>query len=784
MKGLYILTSPLLKQLKTCKLGMSLDLQLRLNDYKSTFFSPSYYSCFVLPEDYDKRQICCIKNIILKETESYNNELMGLEYCAISEDTLDNLVKEILKKYNIDYTYHYPVKFLDEIIIEIPKKVSYYNGFSQQYEYYSNVEQYQREFINKINDIFSVTDKCHIETTDRSDNGIISFTQACKYDFSVIIVPSLSLVEQFYLDHKEYAEKYKILCICSNKTINGVTDINYINTFLRDNNKIIIIMTYLSFNVFFKCTEESSKYPSIIIFNECQYVTKSIYNKLQKYNNTTKYLFLSNNILQNNIDYGKLIVGNPHNNTETKICGEFDVIIDLHDDITRESIYRSIVKNSIFINGENTVMYNITSNDFSCDMENMEKMLNNIFLDEYPDNECSTLIKKMGNDSKYNDSFVKEFINNNVTLNVLLYSGIFDKDIDIKNVNSVCFCEPRHGKTEIINNIKTITKKVNEKNNYKNPTIIIPVDVTKKSNYAPLKEIVDSLNNNSNIIIFKKGIYDKTIKKNNIGESLNIIKELYKYDMLHNHKKNVDIVHFNRSYTKDEHLVISPDNVSDKMNELYGHRFVYVMENDKYLMVYRYDKNQWIISTVHFNEHISNDLYQYYKHKISAYNNDQRESYMKIIELLKYPLFQKSVLNAYKKYSVKENSIINKNCNTKDDQKCGTYGTKKYNNNEISYILDNNGIPWVLGNQIASALKYAKPYEAIKKNVHVSHKKRLSELTTNKFPFKNTQSAAYFINDDGVASLILKSKKKVPAEFKLWIIDNLIPKLGTKLSLL
>lgn len=89
----------------------------------------------------------------------------------------------------------------------------------------------------------------------------------------------------------------------------------------------------------------------------------------------------------------------------------------------------------------------------------------------------------------------------------------------------------------------------------------------------------------------------------------------------------------------------------------------------------------------------------------------------------------------------------------------------------IRSLVDDNGDPWFVGKDVALALGYKNPQEAIRNHVDAEDK-GVSEILTpggmQKLPI---------INESGLYSLILSSKLDGAKEFKRWVTSEVLPTL-------
>lgn len=84
-----------------------------------------------------------------------------------------------------------------------------------------------------------------------------------------------------------------------------------------------------------------------------------------------------------------------------------------------------------------------------------------------------------------------------------------------------------------------------------------------------------------------------------------------------------------------------------------------------------------------------------------------------------------------------------------------------------------NGEPWLIGKDVAVALGYAKPQNAIM--THVDDEDKTSALIQG--TGSNYKSKAIIINESGVYSLILSSKLPEAKRFKRWVTSEILPSI-------
>ena len=96
----------------------------------------------------------------------------------------------------------------------------------------------------------------------------------------------------------------------------------------------------------------------------------------------------------------------------------------------------------------------------------------------------------------------------------------------------------------------------------------------------------------------------------------------------------------------------------------------------------------------------------------------------------------------------------------------------KYNEQQVRTI-EKNGEPWFVGKDIAVALGYSAPRNAIQAHVDNEDKTTaLIQCTGSEY-----KSNAVIINESGLYSLILSSKLTSAKKFKRWVTSEVLPSL-------
>ena len=95
-----------------------------------------------------------------------------------------------------------------------------------------------------------------------------------------------------------------------------------------------------------------------------------------------------------------------------------------------------------------------------------------------------------------------------------------------------------------------------------------------------------------------------------------------------------------------------------------------------------------------------------------------------------------------------------------------------FNDHEVRTI-SNNGQTWFVANDIAAALGYTNPREALNKHVDKEDSKGVTIRDTLG---KNPQTMNV-MNESGMYSLVLSSKKQEAKKFKRWVTNEVLPKI-------
>ena len=102
-----------------------------------------------------------------------------------------------------------------------------------------------------------------------------------------------------------------------------------------------------------------------------------------------------------------------------------------------------------------------------------------------------------------------------------------------------------------------------------------------------------------------------------------------------------------------------------------------------------------------------------------------------------------------------------------------TKSIQVFNNTEFGEIrsMTINGEPWFVGKDVAAALGYERPDNAIRK--HVDDEDKL----THQISASGQNRTMYIINESGMYSLILSSKLEGAKRFKRWVTSEILPSI-------
>ena len=101
----------------------------------------------------------------------------------------------------------------------------------------------------------------------------------------------------------------------------------------------------------------------------------------------------------------------------------------------------------------------------------------------------------------------------------------------------------------------------------------------------------------------------------------------------------------------------------------------------------------------------------------------------------------------------------------------------EYINDGILRVYGTSSSPWFSGKDIATILGYVNTNQAITKNVDEEDRCVLENTTISAVDGSNSKPHSVLINESGLYSLILRSKKKEAKDFKRWVTSEVLPSI-------
>lgn len=116
------------------------------------------------------------------------------------------------------------------------------------------------------------------------------------------------------------------------------------------------------------------------------------------------------------------------------------------------------------------------------------------------------------------------------------------------------------------------------------------------------------------------------------------------------------------------------------------------------------------------------------------------------------------------------------NINTLNDN-YNNIGIFEYINDGILRVYGSKDDPWFSAKDVASILGYYDTNQAIRINVDIEDRKHLENDPLMAYGGKNIKANSVLINESGLYSLILRSKKTEAKQFKRWVTSEVLPKI-------
>ena len=100
----------------------------------------------------------------------------------------------------------------------------------------------------------------------------------------------------------------------------------------------------------------------------------------------------------------------------------------------------------------------------------------------------------------------------------------------------------------------------------------------------------------------------------------------------------------------------------------------------------------------------------------------------------------------------------------------------KYKNKEIIVLIHNNK-PWFNAKHVCNILNIKYGKNAIKSQLKKKYYKYLKDIFDDYKIYPNAQPKSFFINESGLYSLVIRSRKKEAQYFFDWIIEEVLPSI-------
>ena len=101
----------------------------------------------------------------------------------------------------------------------------------------------------------------------------------------------------------------------------------------------------------------------------------------------------------------------------------------------------------------------------------------------------------------------------------------------------------------------------------------------------------------------------------------------------------------------------------------------------------------------------------------------------------------------------------------------------KYNNIKIIVLKDSDNTVWFNAYNVCKILGYVAPKEIVKKLVNNKHKKYLKNIFPDYKLYPNAQPKSIYLNESGLYTLLIRSKKQNAEKFFMWVVEDVLPSI-------
>jgi superfamily II DNA or RNA helicase len=124
--------------------------------------------------------------------------------------------------------------------------------------------------------------------------------------------------------------------------------------------------------------------------------------------------------------------------------------------------------------------------------------------------------------------------------------------------------------------------------------------------------------------------------------------------------------------------------------------------------------------------------------------------------------------NKITKESIKTNCINNDNSDIKTNKTLNVVNEINYNNYKIIVLKDTDNVIWFNAKNVCKILNYNNPKNIIKKLVNKKHIEYLKNIFPDNKLYPNAQPHSLYINESGLYTLLIRSKKSEAEKFFIW----------------
>ena len=101
----------------------------------------------------------------------------------------------------------------------------------------------------------------------------------------------------------------------------------------------------------------------------------------------------------------------------------------------------------------------------------------------------------------------------------------------------------------------------------------------------------------------------------------------------------------------------------------------------------------------------------------------------------------------------------------------------KYNNMDIIVLYDSNNMLWFNAYNICKILRYSNPKNIVRKLVNKNHINYLKNIFPDYKLYPNAQPKSIYLNESGLYTLLIRSKKPNAEKFFIWVVEDVLPSI-------